>query len=78
VHLLVELDGGLDEELGLGPRDEGVGRYEEVEAVELAVAGDVGGGLVGEAAPDEGIEAGEGSLWYGLVEVGEEPGAGDL
>ena len=50
----------FDEGLGLGPRDEDGGCDEEVEAVELAVAGDVGGGLVGQAAGEVGVVAGSG------------------
>src|SRR3990170_91705 len=73
-----QLDGSVDEGLGLGAGDEGVRRDQEVEAVELAVAGDVGGGLVGEAALEVGLEAGSGRLVQGLVEVGEEVSAGNL
>src|SRR3989304_2894194 len=73
-----QLDGSVDEGLGLGAGDEGIRRDQEVEAVELAVAGDVGGGLAGEAALEVGLEAGGGRLVQGLVEVGEEVGAGNL
>src|SRR3989304_177377 len=78
-----QLDGSVDEGLGLGAGDEGIRRDQEVEAVELAGAGGVGGGVGGGGGPgggavEVGREAGSGRLVQGLVGVGEEGSAGNL
>src|SRR3972149_1293706 len=52
-----QLDGSVDEGLGLGAGDEGIRRDQEVEAVELAGAGDGGGGGAGGAGGAEGAES---------------------
>ena len=64
----------LHERLGLRPGDDGGGRDLELQAEELLAAGDVGDGLVGEAAAQEGVEGGGGVrrevVREPLVEVG--------
>lgn len=69
---------GFDEMLGLGARNEDGGRDEEIEAVELLVAGNVLDGFVAEAA-SEALPV-EGLLLRGELAGGvrEERGAGDL
>jgi len=55
----------LDQQLGLGPRDEHAGIDDEIETKELAVSGDVRQGLAGNAASDQIAEAGQllGGQW---------------
>ena len=70
-----EFEDGFDEVLGLGARDEDVGRDAQGEAEELLRAGEVLEGMLGSAAGDEGpegVEVGGGQV---IVGVGEKPGA---
>jgi hypothetical protein len=69
---------GFDEVFGLGARDEDGGSYEEVEAIELLMAGDVLDGLLGDATLNgvgEGglLGGGERTIWFGV-----ELGSGDV
>ena len=72
---LDEAEGLLDERLGVGAGDEDAGADGDVDAVELALAHQVGDGLVGEAAGEEGAGAVSAAGGRGLAEGGVEPDA---
>lgn len=69
-----EIEDEVDEGLGVGAGDDGGGDNFKFEAVELAAAQDVGGGLAHEAPGEEGVEGAGGLLGQilgeALVEVG--------
>lgn len=70
-----EVEDGLDEMLGLGARDEDVGRDAECEAEELLGAGEVLERMLSGPACHEGAELVEVRRGEIVVGVGEEPGA---
>ena len=68
----MELERGLDDQLGLGPRNQDCGRHLERQAPELARADDVGERLAGGAPGDQRVESSGEFGRLGVPSVGDQ------